>query len=142
MKTYELEVEQQFQLGIEETFGFFENPANLAQITPPWLRFEIKTRNVAMQEGAEIDYTIRWMGLPLSWRTLIEEYDPPVRFVDVQAKGPYALWHHTHTFQPNENGTLVTDSIGKPPPLAVRLARAHGAQSIVRNLRLPAADAD
>lgn len=51
------------------------------------------------------------MGFPLKWTTLIAEHDPPRRFVDLQLRGPYSLWTHTHTFAANEGGTLVTDLV-------------------------------
>ena len=34
-----------------------------------------------------------------------------VRFVDRQLRGPYALWHHTHTFEPVPGGTLLRDVV-------------------------------
>lgn len=51
-----------------------------------------------MRKGAEIEYTIRWLGVPIHWKTLIEEYDPPCLFIDRRETGPYTLWRHRHTF--------------------------------------------
>jgi hypothetical protein len=48
----------------------------------------------------------------VSWLTSIQEWDPPHRFVDQQVRGPYALWHHTHAFRPDEDGgTVMTDTV-------------------------------
>ncbi len=125
MATYELRCEQRFPLSLVETFEFFKDPANLSRITPPWLNFVIRTRDLRMEKGAEIDYTIRWMGIPLGWKTIIADYEPPFEFVDVQARGPYKLWHHRHSFRPTEEGTLVTDIIHYELPLGFLGAIAH-----------------
>ena len=38
-------------------------------------------------------------------------HDPPHRFVDEQRRGPYRLWHHTHTFVSRDGGTLCRDTV-------------------------------
>lgn len=82
-----------------EVFAFFAAPENLATITPPWLGFTLLTPPpIRFEAGTAIDYRIRWLGVPLSWRSMIREYDPPYRFVDVQLWGPYARWEHRHLF--------------------------------------------
>ena len=97
----------------EEVFPFFADAGNLEAITPPLLRFEIVTpRPIAMRVGTIIEYRLRLHGLGLTLLTRIEEWEPGVRFVDMQLAGPYRLWHHTHEFEPAPGGgTLMRDIV-------------------------------
>ena len=118
MTTYVLEREQLVPRPRSEVFAFFEDAGNLERITPPFLRFRIVTpRPIAMHEGTLIDYRLSLFGLPFSWRTRIEVYEPRVRFVDMQIKGPYTLWRHTHTFDDVPGGTLMKDRVEYAIPL-------------------------
>ena len=101
----------------EEIFAFFARPENLARLTPPSLGFRILTPSIDMRSGALMDYTIRLLGLPVRWTTLIESYDPPRGFTDVQLRGPYSYWHHAHRFEPADGGTLMTDEVRYLLPL-------------------------
>jgi ligand-binding SRPBCC domain-containing protein len=95
-----------------EVFAFFADAANLERLTPPWLGFEILTPPpIAMRAGAEIEYRLRVHGVPLRWRTEITAWEPPLRFVDEQRRGPYRLWQHTHTFTDRDGGTSVADHV-------------------------------
>ena len=99
-----------------EVFLFFSDVQNLETITPPWLNFEVLTpKPVAIKAGALIDYRIRVYGIPISWRTEITAWQPPHQFVDIQLRGPYTLWHHTHTFEERDGGTLCLDDVRYHP---------------------------
>ena len=99
-------------------FDFFAKAENLERITPPFLQFHIKTPEpIQMRKGALIDYTLRIHGIPALWKTEIAEWDPPYRFVDRQLKGPYKLWHHTHTFTEQAGGTMMVDEVRYEVPL-------------------------
>jgi ligand-binding SRPBCC domain-containing protein len=107
-----LEREQFFPLPIERVFAPFADAANLQAITPPWLHFRIISElPIEMREGAVIEYRLRFHGVPVRWRTVIESWDPPHRFTDVQERGPFALWHHTHTFETVQGGTVARDRV-------------------------------
>lgn len=95
-----------------EVFPFFAEARNLETLTPPWLSFEVLTpAPIVMRPGTLIDYRIRVHGIPIRWRTEIAEWSPPHRFVDTQLRGPYRLWHHTHTFDDQDGGTRCQDIV-------------------------------
>ena len=102
----------------EEVFAFFSDAGNLQAITPPSLDFRIVTpRPIEMRAGAVVEYRLGLRRLPLVWLTGIDAWEPARRFVDVQIAGPYALWHHTHEFEPVAGGTLMRDVVRYALPL-------------------------
>ena len=120
MRCHTLQREQWVASPLQQIFPFFAQPENLALITPASLDFRLLSpQPVAMEKGRIIDYTIRVMGLPVRWRTLITTYDPPRCFVDEQLSGPYSFWHHTHRFEPRDGGTLLYDEVRYVLPMAL-----------------------
>jgi hypothetical protein len=128
-----------------EVFAFFADPANLARITPPWLGFRLRTPDPVMAAGTVLDYRLRWLGVPVGWRTYVREYDPPARFVDVQVRGPYDRWEHRHLFLEDGGGTWVEDRVTYRLPLgplgrlvhALAVRRQLAAIWAYRRARLP-----
>lgn len=108
--------EQVIPRPIDEVFTFFSDARNLERLTPELIRFRILTpMPIEMSVGTIIDYKMRIHGIPVKWRTRIVEWNPPHRFADEQLKGPYRLWHHTHTFTPCEEGTRIGDRVEYRP---------------------------
>lgn len=100
MKEYVLSRRQVLEVGIDQAFEFFSKAENLEAITPEWPSFRITTQTpIEMEVGTMIRYRLALHGIPVSWLTRIDEWNPPHSFVDRQLEGPYALWHHTHTFE-------------------------------------------
>jgi ligand-binding SRPBCC domain-containing protein len=108
-----LERRQRVPLPLAEAFSFYGDADNLERITPPWLDFEVTTPGpIEMGAGTLLEYRLRLHRVPIRWRTRIEIWEPPQRFVDVQEKGPYSLWEHTHTFEEDgPEATLIDDRI-------------------------------
>jgi ligand-binding SRPBCC domain-containing protein len=129
-----LQREQLVTRRIEDVFGFFCDAHNLEQITPPWMRFHVVTPGpIELRAGAIIDYRLRWRGIQLRWTSEIAEWEPPRRFVDVQRRGPYSQWQHTHEFLSADGGTLMRDQVRYALPLGMLGWLAHR-QMVRRNL--------
>ena len=96
-----------------EVFAFFSDARNLEAITPTWLGFHVVTPEpIEMGPGALIEYRLRLHRLPIRWLTRITAWDPPRRFIDVQLRGPYRVWHHTHDFSAAQGGgTVMRDTV-------------------------------
>ena len=118
MRVHSVERRQHLPRPPEEAFELFGDARNLEAITPPWLGFRVLTPEpIEMAAGTLLEYRLRLHGVPIRWRTRIEHWQPPLRFVDVQLSGPYRLWHHTHSFEPSGAGTLMRDSVRYALPL-------------------------
>lgn len=124
--THRLERTQRIEKPLPEVFAFFADAANLEAITPHFLRFRILTHTpIEMRVGALIDYEISLLGVPMKWHTRIAEWEPNVRFVDEQLSGPYAIWHHTHSFEAQANATLMRDTVEYREPFGPLGSIAH-----------------
>jgi len=107
-----IEREQFFPQPPVRVFEFFSDAGNLAAITPGFLRFKVLTPlPLDLREGALLDYRLRLYGVPVKWRTRIEEVVRNERFVDMAIRSPFKRWHHTHTFEDKDGGTLMRDRV-------------------------------
>lgn len=110
-----------------EVFAFFEDPNNLRKLTPQWMNMTIThIDDLPVRAGFHIEYTIRWMGLPVRWVTEITDYEAPELFADIQEKGPYKCWRHEHRFVDLGEQTLMSDIVRYELPFGPLGLIAHG----------------
>ena len=134
-RRYRLHRQQLIERPIDEVFAFFEDPQNLAKITPPEMGFEIKSvEGLPVRAGTRIEYVVRIFGMPQRWVAEIVEHEPGRRFVDVQARGPYRYWRHEHAFEPLDVYTVMTDQVEYELPLGLagRIANTLVARQLQR----------
>jgi ligand-binding SRPBCC domain-containing protein len=122
-----LQREQRLPGTPEQVFAFFADARNLEALTPPLLKFRIVTPEpITMGAGTLLRYRLKVRGVPVSWLTVIQKWDPPYSFVDEQLSGPYAFWHHTHTFSADgAGGTIMRDAVRYALPLGGLGELAH-----------------
>jgi ligand-binding SRPBCC domain-containing protein len=112
MQAHTLTFETKLYRSLDEIFDFFSNSENLNKVTPTDVAFSMLTPTpIKMQVGTLINYRIKLMGIPFFWRTHINVWEPPYRFVDEQLNGPYVFWHHEHIFEQKDGYVLMTDKL-------------------------------
>jgi len=112
-----LERTQVVPVPIEAAFAFFAEARNLEVITPQWLRFRIVSAPEPLERGSLLDYRLQLFGVPIRWRTEIVAWHPPHGFTDLQRRGPYPLWEHTHRLTAVPAGTEIYDHVSYRLPL-------------------------
>lgn len=111
---FQFTTEQWLPVNMYEAWDFFSSPKNLSKITPPELDFRILTNlnGEEIYEGMVIDYTVKPLfGIPLHWQSEITGVEKYAFFSDIQTKGPYKLWKHTHYFESKDGGILMKDVV-------------------------------
>jgi hypothetical protein len=117
---HEIRLEQWVPQSIEKTFSFFKEAKNLEKITPEFLKFKVlKQSTQTIQEGTKISYRFSLHGFPVTWQSQITDWKPSRKFSDIQVRGPYNHWHHTHEFDEKNGGTLVRDQVTYKVPFGV-----------------------
>ena len=110
--------EQYLSVSSDKVWDFFLTPENLEKITDQKAQMKIqKMSTSAMGEGTQIQYSLKVFGVPMQWGAKIFSFNPKASFIDVQEKGPFALWHHEHRLIPMGSGVLIVDEIHWRPPL-------------------------
>jgi ligand-binding SRPBCC domain-containing protein len=126
MSQQTLERTQVVGVPLDDAWRFYADPQNLEAITPPWLRFRIVSAPATLERGSHLRYRLSLFGVPIRWLTVIDRWQPPRTFVDVQLRGPYLLWEHTHRLSTVAGGTEIYDHVryrvpgGAPVALVVR----------------------
>lgn len=128
MAVYQLKEQVELAASLDEAWDFISSPANLKEITPDHMGFEIKTPGLPdkIYPGLMIAYKVRpVLGIPMTWLTEITHVEDQSYFVDEQRVGPYALWHHEHKLSTTDKGVLMTDLVTYRLPLGPLGTMAH-----------------
>ena len=110
---HQLKREQWLDCTLDEAWDFFSTPRNLERLTPSAVGFEIThLDSETAHTGQIIGYKIRIAPMVhVSWLTELTLVEPKKRFIDDQRSGPYKVWHHVHTFEEQDCGVLMRDTV-------------------------------
>ncbi|MEN8775062.1 MAG: SRPBCC family protein [Akkermansiaceae bacterium] len=113
MKVHSLSQEQTIPISIKEAWSFFSSPKNLEAMTPPDMGFKIVSLpSETLYEGEIIQYSVKALpGIWIPWISEIKSLHEGESFVDDQISGPFKFWHHRHSFEEIDGGTIVKDLI-------------------------------
>ena len=108
----------------EELYAWHARPGAFERLAPPWQRVRVVERSGTIEDGDRLVMEIPVGPAHVRWVALHREHLPGRQFVDVQEKGPFALWRHRHVFEPDGQGrSVLHDTVEYELP--GQIGRAH-----------------
>lgn len=103
---------------VGDVFSWHERTGALQRLTPPWEDVRLIHASGGIRDGAKVELLMKKGPLELTWEVEHVDYQQDRQFVDVQRKGPFERWVHTHRFSSNAaGGTLMEDEVDWEPPM-------------------------
>ena len=119
----------------DEVFAWHARPGALDRLTPPWQGIEVVERPRGLEVGARAVLRVPVGPFRRLWVAEHVALEPGHSFQDVQRKGPFARWAHTHRMTSRDDGgSVLEDEIDYALPLG-RLGRWVGGRAVLRQLQ-------
>lgn len=90
---------------------FHENPGNIAEIAPASLKIRSVECAPAAVEGGEFRIRATQFGVPIDWTGRWDRVERPGLLVDVGVRSPFLVWRHSHVFEGDGDGSVMTDRV-------------------------------
>ena len=113
----------------EALFDWHARPGAFQRLAPPWAPIELEKME-GIRDGQQVAFRLGVGPARVQWVAEHQEYAQGRQFKDVQTKGPFAAWVHTHRMEPRGEGeSVLHDHIAYELPLG-GLGRAVGAAQV------------
>ncbi|MCP4338970.1 MAG: TIGR01777 family protein [Desulfobulbaceae bacterium] len=101
----------EYPCSAEELYNWHSRPGALERLLPPWENIAVLARKGGIEPGGMVK--LKMHAGPFSYRFLARHIDdiPGKMFRDIQERGPFASWSHTHKFRSKGEGSLLQDQI-------------------------------
>lgn len=95
----------------ERLFELHARPEALRRLSPSFPPIRSIDQSGGFEAGTTVQIRIGVGPVVFTWKALLEEVVPGMRFVDVQLEGPFSSWRHVHTFMPASGGCTMRDEV-------------------------------
>ncbi|MBD3374205.1 hypothetical protein GF406_04150 [candidate division KSB1 bacterium] len=95
---------------VMDVFSFHHDLNNLKKISKG-VQIDVLSVEGNMKKGTIITLLIKKWFLKTIWQLEIIDHQPNQSFSDLQTKGPFRYWKHTHIFQKEGEQTLLIDRV-------------------------------
>lgn len=94
-----------------ELYDYHARPGALERLLPPWDKTTLIRKEGSIKPGGKVLLKIHTGPIPILWEAHHIEDEPGVRFKDIQHRGPFSQFSHTHSFSDTESGCRLDDHI-------------------------------
>ncbi len=95
----------------EDLYLYHSRPGALERLLPPWEKTTVISKQGNISPGSRVKLKMYTGPFPFYFHAHHVEDNPGKMFRDVQEKGPFSSWSHTHFFHNTEKGSLLEDKI-------------------------------
>ncbi|MDA0346550.1 MAG: TIGR01777 family oxidoreductase [Verrucomicrobia bacterium] len=82
-----------------DVFAYHERLGALQRLIPPWESVRVVSSKGSIQNDDSITIKMNLGPFKTLWKAKHQDYQKNRQFVDVQVKGPFKYWKHTHSFR-------------------------------------------
>jgi len=100
-----------FPCTARELYDWHRRPGALERLIPPWEHTRVLSRSGGLDPGGQVVLGMHAGPIPYQWQARHIENQPGVLFRDIQERGPFARWTHTHRFTDTPDGARLEDQI-------------------------------
>ena len=100
-----------FPCSARELYDWHRRAGALERLIPPWEHTRVAARTGGIDPGGRVVLAMHAGPLPYRWHARHIDNIPGVMFRDIQERGPFARWTHTHRFSDTPKGALLEDRI-------------------------------
>ncbi|MFX4293937.1 SRPBCC family protein [Streptomyces bohaiensis] len=119
----------------EKVFDFCLTPEGYSAIMPTRITMKGQT-DEEIGQGSSVAWNFWLMNvIPVRWVAHIAEHDRPRQFVDLQLRGLFTYFRHTHSCEPHGTGTLYRDEVEFASRMGAFVDRTAVRAELNRNFR-------
>jgi uncharacterized protein len=100
-----------FPCSAADLYTWHSRAGALERLIPPWEKTTVVSRLGGIAPGGRVEMQMHLGPVPYRWKALHVEDEPGVMFRDIQQKGPFSSWSHSHHFSDTDEGALLEDRI-------------------------------
>ena len=94
-----------------DVFAFFDRPRNVQRVTPKTIAVSLESHPEDLRLGTIFAYSLKRWPVDFAWDVVVSEYEPPLSFTNVKARGFFPRWAHRHAILPDGSGTELVVSL-------------------------------
>ncbi len=104
--------------GAEEVFLWHSRPGAFERLSPPWEQVTLDGPAAQLTPGSRQTMRVPIGPFKMNWVAEIASVDDGRQFQDIQIRGPFSKWEHTHSMLPaGSGGCVLEDKVQYKLPL-------------------------
>ena len=118
----------------KDLFKWHTRAGAFERLTPPWEDVAVLEKTDGLEDGSRVVIRTKIGLVPMTWLIEHRDYREEKQFCDIQIKGPFKHWEHTHTFVPDgPNACFLEDNVKFALPMGT-LGEIFGNELVIRRL--------